>query len=260
MDKGIISDLVGLTGGSDPEPPATPDGGTIVNSQGLQSLTRHPGCSPLPVPSTTGVSPVPGIPAHLPDPTAPQLDDVVSGLFAGENGDLSSDLVAALEDCAGTKMDNAKLVSESDGLEMYNQAGCGQDVAMGEATENVDENATDFFEMASFLGESEDTKQSMGGGGLECGPGSDGQMMWDLGMSELPPGVHAPDAGNLPEASSGVENSGGGPVAMGIPYYVACQWQMQQQQQQQQQQAAVSSNAPKEGGFFSGRKDCDRSE
>lgn len=230
MEKDIIADLVSLDEGSVPESPCTPDEDVTMATCAAQALECQPQCAPIPFPGTSCALPVPGIPAHLPQPTAPPLDEVVSGLFSGENGELSSELAAALASCAQTKLDNDKLVPEADPLEMY-QCSCVPDSIMEEAGEGEEQQANDFLEMASFLGESEDTKATLGSLGVEGG-GSDGGMILDLGVHDPVGCVQQQGDGTNPVDESGiVGNPEGGSVAMGIPYYLACHWQMQQQQQ-----------------------------
>lgn len=89
---------------------------------------------------------------------------------------------------------------------------------MGEAGFEGGRLTGEFFELASFLGESEDTKQSMEGLGGD-------------GVAGAVEGGMALGAGRVEEGSVACNSGGSLPVAMGIPYYVACQWEMQQQQQ-----------------------------
>eukprot|EP00210_Caulerpa_lentillifera_P000706 g683.t1 len=117
--------------------------------------------------------------------------------------------------------------------------------------------ATDMFDMSSFFHDQEKAKHN-GGGDFEhllndpppVSPFPEGDGVKSIeeegeGEETSPSDHHQPSRGgggstetveneDLLEADASVES-----VVMGIPYYVACQWQQMQQQHQQQQQAVM---------------------
>lgn len=110
-------------------------------------------------------------------------------------------------------------------------------------------------DLLNFLGDNDDPKINFSNLGLDSS--------FDPGIPDLTQdameGLSGADAHTMgidmsmemrvddaePGMSSAVacppDQDGSNPVALGIPYYVACQWEQAQQVQAQQQQAAVST-------------------
>lgn len=108
-------------------------------------------------------------------------------------------------------------------------------------------------DLFNFLGDNDDPKINFSNLGLDSSfdpgiPDLSQDAMEGLGGAEphvmgidmsMEMRMDAADPGMPSAVACPSDQDGSNPVALGIPYYVACQWEQAQQVQAQQQQAAV---------------------